>query len=143
MNEVNNLVKTYNLFPHPEGGFYRETYRSDFSTGIYYLLTKGHKSSLHRIKSDEMWHFYGGDAIIIVEIDSNGQVKETKLDRFNAQYVVLANVWFGAYLPKDSEYALTGCTVSPAFHFKDFELGNKEQMLIDFPSAKTIIEKLL
>lgn len=62
------LIKIHELIPHPEGGHYRETYRSEFSTGIFYLLTKGQKSSFHRIKSDEMWHFYGGDSISIIEI---------------------------------------------------------------------------
>lgn len=143
MSNVQELVSAYNLLPHPEGGFFRETYRSEFSTGIFYLLTKGQKSSLHKIKSDEMWHFYGGDSIIIVEITNAGLVKETKLDKSNVQYVVPANVWFGAYLPDESEYALTGCTVAPAFHFKDFEMGNKEKMLKEFPKASQIIEKLL
>lgn len=143
MNHINELVKLHSLLPHPEGGFYKETYRSEFSTGIFYLLTKGQKSSLHRIKSDEMWHFYGGDSISIVEITEDGLVKETRLDKTNVQYVVPANVWFGAYLPDGSEFAFTGCTVAPAFHFHDFELGNKEQMLREFPKAKEMIEKLL
>lgn len=143
MNQINDLVKIHNLLPHPEGGFYKETYRSEFSTGIFYLLTKGQKSSFHRIKSDEMWHFYGGNSISIVEITNQGLVKETRLDQKNPQYVVPANVWFGAYLPEDSEYAFTGCTVAPAFHFRDFEMANKESMLKQFPNAKAMIEKLL
>ncbi len=143
MNQVNELIKLHNLLPHPEGGFFKETYRSEFSTGIFYLLTKGQKSSFHRIKSDEMWHFYGGDSISIVEITDSGTIKETRLDKTNVQYVVPANVWFGAYLPDDSEFAFTGCTVAPAFHFKDFEMANKEQLLKQFPRAKEMIEKLL
>jgi uncharacterized protein len=142
MNEINQLVELHNLLPHPEGGFYKETYRSEFSTGIFYLLTKGQKSSFHRIKSDEMWHFYGGDSISIVEITSSGTVKETILDKTNAQYVVPANIWFGAYLPTKSEFAFTGCTVAPAFHFADFELADKNEMLRMFPAAKEMIEKL-
>jgi predicted cupin superfamily sugar epimerase len=145
MNPTNieQLIQTHSLLPHPEGGFYRETYRSEASTGIFYLLTRGQKSSFHRIKSDEMWHFYGGDSISIVEITSDKTIKETILDKNNVQYVVPANVWFGAYLPDGSEYAFTGCTVAPAFHFKDFEMGNKERMLVEFPKAKDMIEKLL
>lgn len=143
MNEVQYLVKTHNLLPHPEGGFYKETYRSEHSTGIFYLLTKGQKSSLHRITSDEMWHFYGGDSLIIVELTEAGNVKETLLNKANPQYVVKANVWFGAYLPNESAYAFSGCTVAPAFEFKNFEMGNKEKMLKEFPEAKTMIEKLL
>ena len=140
---IEELIETHQLLPHPEGGFYRETYRSACSTGIFYLLSKGQKSSFHRIKSDEMWHFYGGDEISIVEINSNGAIKETFLNKDNPQYVVPANNWFGAYLPENSEYAFTGCTVAPAFDFKDFEMGNKEKLLQEFPEAKVMIEKLL
>lgn len=147
MNEfqknINELIETHDLRPHPEGGFYRETYRSEYSTGIFYLLLNGQKSSFHRIKSDEMWHFYGGNSISIVEITPEGTIKETVLDKNNPQYVVAANVWFGAYLPDGSEYAFTGCTVAPAFHFSDFEMGNKEKMRLEFPKAKVMIEKLL
>lgn len=143
MKQINELVKMHNLLPHPEGGFYKETYRSEFSTGIFYLLTKGQKSSFHRISSDEMWHFYDGDSISIVEITDQGKVKETRLNKTNPQYVVPANVWFGAYLPDGSEFALTGCTVAPAFEFKNFEMGNKEKLLKEFPNAKAMIEKLL
>ena len=140
---INNIVENYELAPHPEGGFFRETYRSEFSTGIFYLLVQDQKSSLHRIKSDEMWHFYAGDAIAIVELTSNGSFKETLLDMGNVQHVVSANTWFGAYLPDGAAYALTGCTVAPAFHFQDFEMGNKEALLKEFPKAKKVIEKLL
>lgn len=143
MNQINELIKLHNLLPHPEGGFFKETFRSEFSTGIFYLLGKGQKSSFHRIKSDEMWHFYDGDSISIVEITNTGMIKETILDKNNVQYVVPANVWFGAYLPDGSQFAFTGCTVAPAFHFSDFEMGNKEKMLKEFPHAKNMIEKLL
>lgn len=143
MNQVNEIVKMHNLLPHPEGGFYKETYRSEFSTAIFYLLKKGQKSRFHRIKSDEMWHFYSGNSLSIVEITNSGMIKETRLDKNNVQYVVPANVWFGAYLPDDSEFAFTGCTVAPAFHFSDFEMGNKEKMLKEFPNATSMIEKLL
>ena len=143
MKKLNDIISTHNLVPHPEGGFYRETYRSEHSTGIFYLLTKGQKSSFHKIKSDEMWHFYGGDSISIVEITSLGMIKETLLDKNNVQYVVPADVWFGAYLPDGSEYAFMGCTVAPAFHFCDFEMGDKKKMIEEFPKAKDMIEKLL
>lgn len=143
MNQINELIKLHNLLPHPEGGFFKETFRSEYSTGIFYLLGKGQKSSFHRINSDEMWHFYDGDSISIVEITNTGMIKETILDKKNVQYVVPANVWFGAYLPDGSQFAFTGCTVAPAFHFSDFEMGNKEKMLKEFPHAKNMIEKLL
>lgn len=143
MSEITKLVQQYDLLPHPEGGFYKETYRSEFSTGIYYLLEKGQKSSLHRISSDEMWHFYGGDSIVIVELLADGGFKETRLDKHHVQYVVPANVWFGAYLPTDSRFAFCGCTVAPAFHFKNFEMGEKSKLLKEFPQAESIIHQLL
>lgn len=143
MSEVMQLVNQFSLLPHPEGGYYKETYRSEHSTGIYYLLMNGQKSSLHRITSDEMWHFYGGDSIVIVELLNDGSFKETRLDKNHVQYVVPANVWFGAYLPNDSRYAFCGCTVAPAFHFENFEMGNKTQLQQDFPKAHSIINKLL
>ena len=138
MTRIDELIKFYGLIPHPEGGYFLETYRSpektntasgerSVSTAIMYLLTKGQSSRLHRIKSDEMWHFYEGDPLIVFEKEDDGQIKETILgqnfqENQKFQYVVPANRWFGAYLPEGSDYALVGCTVSPGFDFKDFEL---------------------
>jgi predicted cupin superfamily sugar epimerase len=143
VTKIEEIIQTHQLLPHPEGGFYKETYRSEFSTGIFYLLTKGQKSSFHRIKSDEMWHFYGGDSLVVVEITKEGALKETRLDKNHVQYVVPAGVWFGAYLPEGSEYSFTGCSVAPAFHFADLEMGDKTKMLHEFPMAQIMIEKLL
>ncbi len=136
------FVKKLDLSPHPEGGFYKETYRSQASTGIYYLLERGQKSSLHRIKSDEMWHFYAGDSLMIVEINAQGEVKETRLNKDLFQYVVPAGMWFGAYLPQGSEFALVGCTVAPAFRFEDFEMGDKHKLLELYPGASEAILRL-
>ncbi len=148
MDKIQKLISHYEMHPHPEGGFYKETYRSQYSTAIYYLLGKGNKSSLHRIKSDELWHFYEGDSLIVVELTEDGGFKETRLGRDVekgelVQYVVPAGVWFGAYLPDDSQFAFVGCTVSPAFEFKDFTLGNKAELLKNFPKAVSVINKLL
>src|SRR5690606_16518058 len=98
------------------------------STGIYYLLGKEDFSSLHRITSDEMWHFYGGDSLVVMEIDEDGKVIETLLSNKNPQYVVKGGRWFGAYLPEGAYYAFCGCTVSPAFSFEDFKLANLEDL---------------
>lgn len=143
MSNIEELIQTHHLLPHPEGGFYKETYRSEFSTGIFYLLIKGQKSSFHRIKSDEMWHFYGGNSLVVVEITAEGLIKETRLDKNNVQYVVGAGIWFGAYLPEGSEYAFVGCTVAPAFHFEDFEMGKKDVLLATYPRCSLMIDKLL
>jgi uncharacterized protein len=148
MDKVKTLITHYEMQPHPEGGFYKETYRSKDSTAIYYLLGNGDKSSLHRIKSDEIWHFYEGDSLMVVELTEEGGFKETRLGKNLekgelVQYVVPAGVWFGAYLPADSSYAFVGCTVSPAFEYKDFEMGNKAELLKNYPQAVSVINKLL
>lgn len=158
---VNQLVEHFNLQPHPEGGFYAETYRSALdvyaegfegqarsaATGIYYLLTGGNFSSLHRLRSDEMWHFYAGHSIVIVEITNDGQLKQTRLgqDITNScilQYVVPAGSWFGAYVEDEADYALVGCNVAPGFDFADFELADKQAMLAEYPEYKAAIEKV-
>ncbi len=152
--EVQNIVKRLDLKPHPEGGFYRETYRSagkfgdkNHSTAIYFLLTPGNFSALHRIRSDEAWHFYSGGSITIVEITPKGDVKRTVIGNdFEKgevpQYVVPAGNWFGSYLNEGGEYALVGCTVSPGFEFTDFEMGKRAELLEKYPRASEEIVQL-
>jgi predicted cupin superfamily sugar epimerase len=161
---VEDLIRIHQLGPHPEGGYFRETYRSAefiphgslparykgdraYLTGIYYLLPRGAVSHLHRIASDEMWHFYLGGPLRIVEIGSGGLVREIVLGPYvdwgqQVQHVVKAGVWFGAYPEADSEFAFVGCTVAPGFDFADFELGRREELLREFPSARQFIEQL-
>jgi predicted cupin superfamily sugar epimerase len=133
-------INHFSLLPHPEGGYYKETFRSEKSfqfegfegersicTSIYFLLEKGQTSALHRIKSDEIWYFHDGQTLEIIEIDSNGNETITRLgkDILNGevlQHVVPAGIWFGARLAAHSEFCLVGCQVSPGFDFKDFEL---------------------
>ena len=133
-------INHFSLLPHPEGGYYKETFRSEKSfqfegfqeersicTSIYFLLEKGQTSSLHRIKSDEIWYFHDGQTLEIIELDSNGNETITRLgkDILNGevlQHVVPAGIWFGARLAAHSEFCLVGCQVSPGFDFKDFEL---------------------
>lgn len=153
-----NIIDKLEMLPHPEGGFYKETYRSSesvdtemgersLSTGIYFLLPKGHVSHFHRIKSDEMWHFYSGDPLTIVEIDEQGKLITTtlgpNLDKGEIpQYVVKANRWFGSFPSDKSEFCFVGCTVSFGFDFTDFELANKENLQKQFPELSIMIEKL-
>lgn len=151
-----DIIELLDLKPHPEGGYFRESYRAEgniaelersHSTAIYYLLEGKACSKLHRIASDEMWHFYTGDPLVIVEIDSEGSVKETVLGPDlragqSLQHVVPAGSWFGAYLPEGSGYALVGCTVAPGFDFADFEMGKREELLEQYPAAKAAIERL-
>jgi predicted cupin superfamily sugar epimerase len=147
------LAKSLGLEPHPEGGFYKETYRSpetvqtdrgprSASTAIYFLLPKGAKSRLHRIKSDELWHFYGGGPLRIVEIRPGGEIVETVLSTDNPQHCVPAGAWFGSLPEPGSAFSLVGCTVAPGFDFADFELADRDSLLKEFPSAKDWIEHL-
>lgn len=150
------LVDRFGLLPHPEGGFYKETYRSkedmprfggrrSVCTGIYFLLTEGTKSRLHRIKSDEMWHFYAGGPLELVQIFPDGTVEAVVLGQDvlageKVQHVVPAGAWFGA-APR-SGYSFVGCTVAPGFDFADFEMAKREELLRAFPEAKAAIERL-
>lgn len=133
-------VSKLEMLPHPEGGFYKECFRSkqsiqfpDFegersvSTSIYFLLEKGQTSTLHRIKSDEIWYFHDGQTLEIIELDEQGNEKITLLGKNLMsgevlQHVVPAGIWFGARLAPNSEFCLVGCQVSPGFDFRDFEL---------------------
>lgn len=162
--EIDQLVASLGLLPHPEGGFYRETYRAGESiaraalpdrfvgdrshgTAIYYLLAAGDRSKLHRIAADEIWHFYAGDPLLIVALAPDGALSVTTLGRDFAaghvpQHVVPAGYWFGAIPPGGSAYALTGCTVAPGFDFADFELAERAALLSSFPQHRDWIERL-
>jgi uncharacterized protein len=138
----NELIERYGLEPHPEGGFFKETYRSEHSTAIYFLIPAGKSSRLHRIKSDEVWHFYAGGPMTIVEIAPGGKVLKTTLGPGAFQHVVPAGHWFGGYPHEGSPFSFVGCTVAPAFRFEDFELGAREELLKEFPQARDVIERL-
>ena len=161
---MSNLAKYWinhlQLNPHPEGGFYKETYRSEhetgfdgfdgrrnLSTGIYFMLTQGNFSAFHRIKSDEMWHFYDGSSILIHVINDLGSLEVIKLgtnveNGEQPQAVVKAGCWFASCLEPDGKFALAGCTVAPGFDFQDFEMANRDELLKSYPKHKTIITQL-
>ncbi|MFM1876237.1 MAG: hypothetical protein RL266_1974 [Bacteroidota bacterium] len=149
--------------PHPEGGWFKETYRSlasipngtmpDFegerslATGIYFLLTQDNFSAFHRIKSDEMWHFYVGDGLVIHEIKPDGSYEEHRLglnlDKGERpQLVIAANSWFASEVANGGTWCLVGCTVSPGFDFQDFELADRERLKAMFPVHIDIIHRL-
>jgi hypothetical protein len=149
-NRVEELISALGLTPHPEGGWFRETYRSAMSSSIYYLLGKGQFSAIHRIASDEIWHFHEGGNLRIVAIAPDGNKHEWILGKASEsampQVVVPAGWWFAAELTAESgnagDYALAGCAVSPAFEYKDFELGGREQLLKAYPAHGIDILKL-
>jgi len=164
MSFTNQLIQKYNLQPHREGGWYKQTYKSNeeidadalperfganraFSTAIYFLLEKGNFSAFHRIKSDECWHFYAGDPLVIYVIDQNGELKISSLGNdlekgHLFQYVVPANCWFASRPAPGSEYCFVGCTVSPGFEFEDLELADQTELSVMYPQHRSIIKEL-
>lgn len=158
------IIEKFHLIPHIEGGFYKENYLANdriprsalperfqgdrrFSSAIYFLLMEGQVSKLHRIASDEVWHFYLGSPLVIVEIENDGKVKSTLLGTDvlagqHVQYMVPAGNWFGAYPLEKSEFCFVGCTVAPGFDYADFELASRDKLLSEYPHAKKVIHKL-
>ena len=154
-------IKTLKLKPHPEGGFFREIYRSaeripsaalparyrgtrTFSTSIYFLLAGTQISALHRLASDEQWYFYDGNTLHLTMIAPDGTLKSTRLGRHaNAgeqlQVVIPAKTWMGARLTDHGGYALIGCTVAPGFEFQDFEMGQRADLLARYPRRRKLI----
>lgn len=152
------------LARHPEGGYFREKYRSNgnipesvlaagckgircFSTAIYYLLHGDDFSAFHGIKSDELWHFYTGSPLVIHVIDKSGDYHRIKVgdnpdNGETFQAVVKVGCWFGASIDVPQTFALVGCTVAPGFDFRDFEMGDAEELLRTYPGHSSIIRKL-
>ncbi len=157
-------ISKLQLIPHPEGGYFKEIYRSGeifeaehlpgrynkdraFSTSIYFLLERKNISKFHKLKSDEIWHFYDGSVVIIYTIEENGIMKEIKLGNNlgngeTPQVVIKHNSWFGAELIDKTSFCLIGCTVSPGFDFEDFEIGQRGALIKKFPEYSEIIKKL-
>ncbi len=157
-------ISNLGLLPHPEGGYYKEVYRSEdiipreslpgsysgsrsVSTSIYFLLEGEQVSTLHRIKSDETWHFYDGSVVKIYILANDGQISEILLgknliDMEFYQVTIKKNSWFGAEVLNKDSYVLLGCTVAPGFDYDDFELGNRELLLSQYPRYEKIIRKL-
>jgi predicted cupin superfamily sugar epimerase len=163
MADAKTWIDRLNLEAHPEGGYYRETYRADLSLPgtalpgrfdgardaaalIYFLLPAGAFSALHRIRQDETWHFYAGGAITLHQIAPDGTHTACTLGRAveagqHLHTVVPAGTWFGA-TPEGDGYALVGCTTAPAFDFADFELADRAALTADYPEHRALIERL-
>ncbi len=157
MNEtIEKLINKLELLPHPEGGFYRETYRSDQSvskldrhlmTVIYFLLTSENVSKFHRIKSDEIWFFHAGSPLIVHTLDEYDGHRQHLLGLdFQAgeypQVLVPKNTIFGSTVKQENAFSLVSCTVSPGFSFEDFELFGRDELLKNYPNASDIIWQL-
>ena len=152
-----DLIKSLQLIPHPEGGFYKETYRSsqtiitgenknrNINTAIYYLLENADKSHFHRIESDELWFFHQGQPLEIVFIRdeqratiilgndiTKGQVPQARIP---------AHTWFASKIENAEGYSLVSCTVAPGFDFADFEMADRNDLIQQYPNLKDTIEE--
>ena len=160
--EIISLLK---LKPHPkEGGFFSETWRADetippgvlpsrysgphaFGTCIYYLLTPTTFSAMHRLQSDEVFHFYLGDPVEMLQLRSDGTGKTVVLGSdlqagMQPQVIVPRDVWQGSRLVAGGKFALLGCTVAPGFEFADYEHGRREELIRDYPQFREKIVAL-
>ncbi|MDQ6991896.1 MAG: cupin domain-containing protein [Mariprofundus sp.] len=163
LKSAEKWIADLGLQQHPEGGWYREVYRSSETiaveglakrfdgercccTSIYFLLQGSEFSAFHRIKQDELWHFYQGDGLSVHVIDKRGNYSQKRLgsglnDGEAFMQVVEAGDWFGATVAPGS-YALVGCTVAPGFDFADFEMAEFQALVASYPQHKVIIEQL-
>ena len=164
IEQVRIYIDKLQLQPHPEGGYYKEVYRAgemilaenlpgayngdrNISTSIYFLLQRNDFSAFHKLKSDELWHFYDGSSLKISLIDQSGNFNEIclgkNIDEGEVfQTVIKQNCWFAAELIDKKSFALVGCTVSPGFDFRDFEMADCEQLIRQFPELKDRIIRL-
>lgn len=158
------IIKRLELKPHPEGGCYREVYRSEenidsnqlpdryngnrsFSTSIYYMLVGEQISVFHKLKSDEIWHFYFGSPLLIHLLDAKSGYKKIKLGNNLIsgeilQFVISKETFFAAEVEDKNSFALIGCTVSPGFEFADFEFGIADKLINQFPQQIDLILRL-
>ena len=157
IHDIQYWLNRLNLNPHPEGGYFKEIYRSsdlmkvpdiddkrNISTAIYYLLTEGSFSAFHRIRSDECWHFYAGDSLSIHMIHPDGLfeskiIGNQKKNEEEPFAVVPKNTWFAA--KSNGAFSLVGCTVAPGFDFADFEMAEREKLISQFPLCFSLIEE--
>jgi predicted cupin superfamily sugar epimerase len=164
MRPASYWIDKLQLTAHVEGGAFREIYRSELvlpktalplffqgaraaSTSIYFLLAAGQFSAFHRIASDELWHFYTGDSLLIHEIGHNGRLIQHLLGPDpekgqSFQAVVRAGSWFASEPAPGSQYALVGCTVAPGFDFAEFELADPTALAGQYAEHAELIERL-
>ncbi len=156
-------IEKLSLQSHPEGGFYRQTYKADqvlpreslppqftgpraASTAIYFLLEGKSFSAFHRLRSDELWHFYVGAPVLVHVISKSGEYSRMLLGSDpeageELQAVVKAGSWFASHVKDGKSFALVGCTVAPGFDFEDFELAEREELTRRYPQHRELIEQ--
>lgn len=166
MPDYEKWVRRLNLAAHPEGGYYRETYRAaesipagalppryigsrSFATAILFLLPAGQASRWHRLQSDETWHFYAGVPLWLYVLTAAGEftrhtLGQPRLDEENwlCQVTIPAGHWFGARPAAATGFSLAGCTVAPGFDFRDFTLADSAELCRAFPGQAAMIAEL-
>jgi uncharacterized protein len=163
-NSAKYWIDKLGLIAHPEGGYYRETYRASLtiagealppqftgprlvSTAIYFLLEGNNFSAFHRLRSDEVWHFYAGGSIVVHVIGEKGDYSELLIGNNPdagqvLQAVVKAGCWFASRVQDPQSFALAGCTVAPGFDFEDFEMAERSELVRRYPQHAKLIEQL-
>ena len=161
--KVKYYIEKLGLKEHPEGGYFKEIYRSDeitkkenlparfngnrnFSTSIYFLLDEENISSFHKLNSDEIWHFYDGSAIKICTLKNNGELSVNVLgknldDGESLQVMIKKNSWFCVEVVNKESFGLVGCTVAPGFDFEDFTLAERDELIQKFPVHEKLIKR--
>lgn len=164
MKEAQRWIEELELEPHPEGGYFRETFVSsdeiptdhlgrNYSgprkayTLIYYLLKSGQVSKFHRLKSDEIWLYHAGSTLDIHVLDTDGNYEIKKLgpaleNGESFQHIIKPGNWFGASVARENSYCLVSCFVSPGFDFADFEMAFADSLLQSYPQHREIISNL-
>lgn len=162
--DAQQIIDLLGLQPHPEGGYFAETYRADdrlgtrtlsgrypaprpVSTAIYYLLTPDSFSEMHRLRSDEIFHFYLGDPVEMLRLWPDGAADVVTLGTdllagMRPQVLVPRGVWQGSRLRSGGRFALLGCTVAPGFDYADYEAGRRDELLYLFPDHQDMIRAL-
>jgi uncharacterized protein len=161
MLTAQDIIRALKMQPHPvEGGFFAETYRSagavpqavipgypadrSLSTAIYYMLTPGTISAMHRVRGDEMFHFYLGDPVEMIELHPNGSGNVVVLGQdilagMELQHNVRGGVWQGSRLREGGQFALLGTTMAPGFEYADYETGDRAELVTHYPAFAKMV----
>jgi predicted cupin superfamily sugar epimerase len=165
MTNAEEIIKILNLQEHPvEGGYFLETYKSSqtitvenlppgykgdrsFSTAIYYMLVPGTYSEMHRLKGDEVFHFYSGSPVEMLQLFPDGSGKKIIIGNDimqgeSPQVLAPAGVWQGSRLLPGGDFALMGATVAPGFDYSDYQSGKREELVLEYPQFKELISLL-
>jgi predicted cupin superfamily sugar epimerase len=149
-------IRHLTLQPHPEGGFYREVFRSAIAvnrsssvkqacTSIYYLLEGKDYSGFHRLASDEIWYFHKGAPLHIHAINEDGDYIKYELSDTstgNLSIVIEAGIWFAAEIPSDEGFTLVSCAVAPGFEFAEFEMAKQEVLSREYQQYTGLFKRL-